>query len=108
MTISASGRGESAETPDCLYRGTETKGTPAGPQRLANPARVRPRERRNAHMSITTPRTTKADTLASLQALITGLQKQLPNGSFTLQTTAFTPQSLLTLIQPLTRPTEPL
>jgi hypothetical protein len=50
-------------------------------------------------MSVTTPRTTKAKTLASLQALVSGLQKQFPNGQFTLESTAFTTQSLVTLLQ---------
>jgi hypothetical protein len=45
------------------------------------------------------PHTTKANTLALLQALVTGLQSQLPSGTFTLESTAFTTASLATLIQ---------
>jgi hypothetical protein len=50
-------------------------------------------------MPRTTPNATKAKTLASLQALLSGLQKQFPNGQFTLDSTVFTTQSLVTLIQ---------
>ena len=38
---------------------------------------------------------TKATTLAQLQALITGLQKQFPNGNFTLGNTAYTTATLV-------------
>jgi hypothetical protein len=38
---------------------------------------------------------TQAQTLAQLQALISGLQKQLPNGSFTLSSTAYTTANLV-------------
>jgi hypothetical protein len=50
-------------------------------------------------MSNTTPNATKAKTLASLQALVTGLQKQFPNGQFTLESVAYTTQTLVTYIQ---------
>jgi len=50
-------------------------------------------------MSVTTPRSTKAKALVSLQALASGLQKQFPNGSFTLESTVRTTQSLVALIQ---------
>ena len=38
---------------------------------------------------------TQSQTLAQLQALISGLQKQLPNGSFTLSSTAYTTANLV-------------
>jgi hypothetical protein len=41
----------------------------------------------------------KATTLAKLQALITGLQKQFPNGQFTLGNTAFTTATLVQALQ---------
>ncbi|HEY1697774.1 MAG TPA: hypothetical protein VGG39_36690 [Polyangiaceae bacterium] len=50
-------------------------------------------------MSSTTPNATRAQTLAALQALVTGLQKQFPNGTFTLESTQFSTQDLVTLIQ---------
>jgi hypothetical protein len=40
-----------------------------------------------------------AATLAELQALISGLQKQLPSGSFTLVSTAYTTASLVQALQ---------
>ena len=40
-------------------------------------------------------RQTKATILAQLQALITGLQKQFPNGNFTLGNTAYTTATLV-------------
>jgi hypothetical protein len=59
------------------------------------------RERRipDRAISKTTPNATKAQTLANLQALVAGLQEQFPNGSFTLESTAFTTQSLVALLQ---------
>ena len=52
-------------------------------------------------MSITTSSkaTTQATTLAQLQALISGLQKQLPSGQFTLLSTVFTTSALVTALQ---------
>jgi hypothetical protein len=44
---------------------------------------------------------TKAQLVAELQALITGLQKQFPNGKFTLNNTAFTTKTLVQAIQRL-------
>lgn len=53
-------------------------------------------------MSTTTTRaTSKATTLAQLQALVIGLQKQLPNGSFTLMSTVYTTAVLVTALQGL-------
>jgi hypothetical protein len=52
-------------------------------------------------MSNTTSSTSKASTLARLQALITGLQKQFPNGQFTLGNTAFTTAALVQTLQSL-------
>ena len=53
-------------------------------------------------MSTTTTRaTSKATTLAQLQALIAGLQKLLPNGSFTLMSTVYTTAALVTALQGL-------
>jgi hypothetical protein len=46
-----------------------------------------------------TKATTQADTLAQLQALISGLQKQLPSGSFTLVSTVYTTPALVTALQ---------
>jgi hypothetical protein len=42
---------------------------------------------------------TQAQTLTQLQALISGLQKQLPNGSFTLVSTAYTTATLVQALQ---------
>ena len=52
-------------------------------------------------MSITTntKARTQADTLAQLQGLIVGLQKQLPSGSFTLVSTVYTTAALVTALQ---------
>ena len=52
-------------------------------------------------MSITTTSkaVTQAGTLAQLQALILGLQKQLPGGQFTLLSTVYTTASLVTALQ---------
>jgi hypothetical protein len=52
-------------------------------------------------LSITTATkaTTQADTLAQLQGLILGLQKQLPSGQFTLVSTAYTTATLVTALQ---------
>jgi hypothetical protein len=44
-------------------------------------------------------KTNQATTLAQLQALIAGLQKQLPNGSFTLVSTAYTTATLVQALQ---------
>jgi hypothetical protein len=52
-------------------------------------------------MSIATSKATKADTLARVQALIAGLQKRFPNGSFTLGNVAFTTAALVQLFQGL-------
>ena len=41
----------------------------------------------------------QAQTLAQLQALVAGLQKQLPNGSFTLGSTAYTTATLVQAMQ---------
>jgi len=49
----------------------------------------------------TTKATSKAATLAQLQALVAGLQKQLPNGSFTLVSTLYTTAALVTALQGL-------
>src|ERR1019366_3723158 len=59
-----------------------------------------PREE-DIQMSITTTTkaTTQAETLAQLQGLILGLQKQLPSGQFTLVSTAFTTPALVTALQ---------
>jgi len=70
--------------------------------RLAATARVRLTEKgETTHMSNTTSTkaVTQADTLAQLQALITGLQKQLPSGSFTLASTVYTTAALVTVLQ---------
>ena len=50
-------------------------------------------------MSNTTPNTTRAKTLAALQALISGLQKQLPSAEFTLENAPFSTAMLVTLLQ---------
>jgi hypothetical protein len=52
-------------------------------------------------MSVTTSKASKAATLARIQALIAGLQKRFPNGSFTLGNTAFTTAALVQLFQGL-------
>ncbi len=52
-------------------------------------------------MSSTTSKATHAATLAQLQALIAGLQKQLPNGSFTLVSNAYTTATLVQALQGL-------
>ena len=52
-------------------------------------------------MSSTTSSRTKAATLAQLQALISGLQKQFPNGEFTLGNTAYTTATLVQAFQSL-------
>jgi len=49
----------------------------------------------------TTKESSKATVLAQLQALVAGLQKQLPNGSFTLVSTVFTTAALVTALQGL-------
>ena len=50
-------------------------------------------------ITTTTKATTQAETLAQLQGLILGLQKQLPSGQFTLVSTAFTTPALVTALQ---------
>jgi hypothetical protein len=50
-------------------------------------------------ITTTTKATTQADTLAQLQGLILGLQKQLPSGQFTLVSTVFTTAALVTALQ---------
>ena len=52
-------------------------------------------------MSTTTSKETQAATLAQLQMLISGLQKQLPSGSFTLVSTAYTTATLVPALQGL-------
>ena len=52
-------------------------------------------------MSNTTSSKSKATVLAQLQALITGLQKQFPNGQFTLGNTVFTTAALVQTLQSL-------
>jgi hypothetical protein len=53
-------------------------------------------------MSSTTMKSkSKAAILAQLQALVTGLQKELPNGSFTLMSTVYTTATLLPILQGL-------
>jgi hypothetical protein len=52
-------------------------------------------------MSNTTSSKSKATTLAKLQALISGLQKQFPNGQFTLGNTVFTTAALVQALQSL-------
>ena len=47
----------------------------------------------------TSKATTQASTLAQLQALILGLQKQLPSETFTLLSTVFTTPALVTALQ---------
>ena len=47
----------------------------------------------------TTKAGNQAETLAQLQALISGLQKQLPSGQFTLVSTAYTTATLVTALQ---------
>ena len=43
----------------------------------------------------------QAENLALLQSLVSGLQKQLPNGSFTLDSTAYTTATLVAMFQSL-------
>lgn len=52
-------------------------------------------------MSTTTTKASKASVLAQLQALVSGLQKELPNGSFTLLSTTYTTATLVPIIQGL-------
>jgi hypothetical protein len=52
-------------------------------------------------MSSTTSKSTKAATLARMQALIAGIEKHFPNGSFTLGNAVFTTGSLVQLLQSL-------
>jgi len=82
------------ETPKAHRRGAPALA------RLAATASVRPaRKEKGTTMSrSTTPNSTKAKTLASLKALVSGLQQQFPSGSFTLESTAYTTQSLITFL----------
>ena len=50
-------------------------------------------------ITTTTKATTQAETLAQLQGLILGLQKQLPSGQFTLVSTVYTTPALVTALQ---------
>jgi len=50
-------------------------------------------------ITTTTKATTQADTLAQLQGLILGLQKQLPSAEFTLVSTVYTTPALVTALQ---------
>jgi hypothetical protein len=50
-------------------------------------------------MSSTTTKATQSATLAQLQALISGLQKQLPSGTFTLASTPYTTAMLVQALQ---------
>jgi hypothetical protein len=50
-------------------------------------------------ITTTTKATTQADTLAQLQGLILGLQKQLPSGQYTLVSTVYTTPALVTALQ---------
>jgi hypothetical protein len=50
-------------------------------------------------ITTTTKATTQAETLAQLQGLILGLQKQLPSAQFTLVSTAYTTPTLVTALQ---------
>ncbi|HEY3822343.1 MAG TPA: hypothetical protein VGL81_34495 [Polyangiaceae bacterium] len=52
-------------------------------------------------MSSTTSIRAKAVTLAQMQALISGLQKQFPSGQFTLENTEFTTATLVQALQSL-------
>jgi hypothetical protein len=52
-------------------------------------------------MSGTTSKPSKAVSLARVQALISGAEKHLPNGSFNVGATAFTTASLVQLLQSL-------
>ncbi|HEY6463453.1 MAG TPA: hypothetical protein VIY73_24970, partial [Polyangiaceae bacterium] len=52
-------------------------------------------------MSISTTKASKATVLAQLQALVSGLQAQLPNGSFTVASTEYTTATLVQTIQVL-------
>jgi len=52
-------------------------------------------------MSNTTSKPSKATTLARVQALIAGTNKHFPNGSFTLENTAYTTASLVGLLKGL-------
>jgi len=91
---------------DCLFRkGEKPKTHPARTHwsRTGSPYRracARPREE-DIHLSITTTSkaVTQAGTLAQLQALILGLQKQLPGGQFTLLSTVYTTATLVTALQ---------
>ncbi len=50
---------------------------------------------------LTPKKSTKAATVARLQAMILGLQKRFPNGQFTLENQAFTTGTLVPLFQKL-------
>ena len=62
-------------------------------------AGVRPPRKEKSTISTTTTKATQGETLAQLQALISGLQKQLPSGSFTLVSTAYTTATLVQALQ---------
>ena len=85
--------------------GDETVDTPArsNPAPCGSPisAKCALDERREVIMSNTTSSKSKATVLAQLQALITGLQKQFPNGQFTLGNTVFTTAALVQTLQSL-------
>jgi len=72
-----------------------THGAPAGDGSLL------PQKGVENHMSSTKSMPTKATTLARVQALITGLQKHFPNGSFTILGIAYTTATLVQLLQGL-------
>lgn len=71
------------------------------PERLAIPARRAPSLGGTVLPTTTTTKASKADVLAQLQALVTGLQKELPNGSFTLLSTSYTTATLVPILQGL-------
>jgi hypothetical protein len=64
-------------------------------------ARSAPGRKEAKHMTISSLKSTKADTLAAVTALIAGTNKHFPNGSFTLGNVTYTTQSLVTLLQSL-------
>jgi hypothetical protein len=104
MSIFASIAANGPSAPDCLCEGDETQAHLPGAsraRRFAMVGDVRPRKGEKVPMSTTTSNQTKAATLAHLQAMITGLPKHFPSGSFTLGNTAFTTASLVQLFQSL-------
>jgi hypothetical protein len=52
-------------------------------------------------MSTSTPKPTKAAVLAQVQALMAGIEKHFPNGSFTFENTAYTTATLIQALQSL-------